>query len=164
VTYFQFDVFWFYMLWGIQNQQPFCFDHTFGLTSPSAWCEASLCHLRKFKSENEFCPANNPLRCSIFNWIIITQLSWPPTTNNKNTMDILTTNCHFCWHFWHISKCLLSYFNKIYFRLTFKVRNGCSFIWGKRNVFRRINAISIKILTISQHNFLWENGQKPQKA
>jgi hypothetical protein len=35
-TYFQFDVFWIYMLWGIQNKKPKNFARTFGLTSLSA--------------------------------------------------------------------------------------------------------------------------------
>jgi hypothetical protein len=37
-TYFQFDVFWIYMLWGIQNQYLFC-ARTCGLTSPSHHAE-----------------------------------------------------------------------------------------------------------------------------
>jgi hypothetical protein len=38
---FQFDIFWIYMLWGIQNNKPNIFARTFGLTSLSAWCVMS---------------------------------------------------------------------------------------------------------------------------
>jgi hypothetical protein len=44
ITYFQINIFWFYMLWGIQNQLRIFFARSSGSTRPSAWCEQLFLH------------------------------------------------------------------------------------------------------------------------